>query len=162
MRNINFTKNVYFSLQEFLFLPCLYWLGLHSLHMCPQLERGIFTTCELLGRGKHRETQGEGKMPDYSRKFVPVLDRQVNQLASLPGQGRVGPVSSDKYKTLSNEFMTMLYWLIYFIRSTHRCFIYCLGFSHNSVTRPWSCFDVTESVMLLECHRYIAMSYVVG
>ena len=87
------------------------------LHMCPLLERGIFTTCELLGRGKHR---GKGKMPDYSRKFAPVLDRQVNQLASLLVQGRVGPVSSDKYKTLSNELMTMLYYLIYFIRSTHR------------------------------------------
>ena len=43
--------------------------------MCPLLERGIFTTCELLGRGKHR---GKGKMPDYSGN-LPCI-RQVSQL----------------------------------------------------------------------------------
>ena len=43
--------------------------------MCPLLERGIFTTCELLGRGKHR---GKGKMPDYSGN-LPCIP-QVNWL----------------------------------------------------------------------------------
>ena len=65
----------------------------------PLLERGIFTTCELLGRGKHR---GKGKMPDYSGN-LPCI-RQVNQLVFLLGQGRFIKMTNIKLALISSLF----------------------------------------------------------